>query len=747
MGKAYRLKIWGIVQGVGFRPFVYRLAKELNLKGWIQNTTGSVLILLQGREEDVSKFLDLLVEEAPPLSKIEKIEKEEIYTGENFTDFSIIESEKGTGFNFISPDIAICEDCLREMNDPKDGRYKYPFINCTNCGPRYTIIEDLPYDRDKTTMKIFEMCEPCRKEYHNPSSRRFHAQPISCYDCGPKLWIEEAEGENIFKNIGEFLDNGYILAIKGIGGFHLACDATNNEAVKILRERKGRPSKPFAIMIKDLETIQKYCYLNEEERKILLSKERPIVLLRIKDLLDISPLCAPENKYLGIMLPYTPYHYLIFEYFNKPLIMTSGNLTDEPIVKDNEEAKKKLKDIADIFVLHNRNIAHRIDDSVVFVEKGGINFTRRARGYAPDPIKIPIKLKPTLALGGELKNTFALGKENYVFLSPHIGDLKDKDTLDVYAETIQEFIKLFKIEPELLVHDLHPQYLSTDFAEMFKRYMEIKAIQHHKAHAFSLMLDNNITNDTIIFSFDGTGYGEDGKIWGGEVFVGNLEDIKRVAHFKYFPIAGGDFAIENPRRIALSYLSKYMPEIIDKVFPSGNSLEKELIKKLVEKEENIFYTSSCGRIFDLVSALLGIRESIDYEGQAAIELEMKAMESNDKGCYPFKILEDHGNFEIDIYPTIEKILEEKDKREISDLARKFHNTISQMIISISEILREEYKINNVGFSGGVFQNRLLLNISIPALEELGFKVFTHQKVPTNDGGISLGQVILGRETP
>jgi len=343
MGKAYRLKIWGIVQGVGFRPFVYRLAKELNLKGWIQNTTGSVLILLQGREEDVSKFLDLLVEEAPPLSKIEKIEKEEIYTGENFTDFSIIESEKGTGFNFISPDIAICEDCLREMNDPKDGRYKYPFINCTNCGPRYTIIEDLPYDRDKTTMKIFEMCESCRKEYHNPSSRRFHAQPISCYDCGPKLWIEEAEGENIFKNIGEFLDNGYILAIKGIGGFHLACDATNNKAVKILRERKRRPSKPFAIMIKDLETIQKYCYLNEEERKLLLSKERPIVLLRIKDLLDISPLCAPENKYLGIMLPYTPYHYLIFEYFNKPLIMTSGNLTDEPIVKDNEEAKKEIK--------------------------------------------------------------------------------------------------------------------------------------------------------------------------------------------------------------------------------------------------------------------------------------------------------------------------------------------------------------------------------------------------------------------
>ncbi|MGC8869713.1 MAG: carbamoyltransferase HypF [Brevinematia bacterium] len=648
------------------------------------------------------------------------------------------------GFNFISPDIAICEDCLREMRDPKDRRYKYPFINCTNCGPRYTIIEDLPYDRDKTTMKIFEMCERCKEEYDNPESRRFHAQPISCYDCGPSLWIDGEESQNIFEKIAKYLEEGKILAIKGIGGFHLACDATNNTAVKKLRERKKRPSKPFALMMKDIEMIKRYCYIDKEEEKLLLSKERPIVLLRIKNPLDISKYTAPNNKYLGIMLPYIPYHYLIFEHFNKPLIMTSGNLSDEPIVKDNEHAKEKLGKIADIFVFHNRNIAHRIDDSVIFIENKELNFIRRARGYAPDPIKISIKVRPTLALGGELKNTFSLGKENYVFISPHIGDLKDRDTLEVYEETIQEFIRLFRIEPEVLVHDLHPQYLSTDFAERFKKYMEVKAIQHHKAHFFSLLLDREITDNIICFSFDGTGYGEDGNIWGGEVFIGNLEEAKRIAHFKYFPIAGGDYAIENPRKIALSYLIKYFPSEIERVFLDLNPIEKEITKRLIEREENIFYTSSCGRIFDMVSAILKIREHIDYEGQSAIELEMHAMESENTEFYPFKLLEKEDKLEIDIYPTIEKILEEKEKFEATYIARKFHNTVAQIILKISEILREEYRINKVGFSGGVFQNRLLLRILIPTLKEKGFEVYIHKKVPTNDGGISLGQIVLGR---
>ncbi|ACI18719.1 carbamoyltransferase HypF [Dictyoglomus thermophilum] len=739
--KSYKLRVWGIVQGVGFRPFIYRLAKSLNLRGWILNSTGSVQILIQGEEKDLEKFMELLLKEAPPLSRIEGIEKEEIEV-EEISDFKILESKEDIGFNFISPDIAICEDCLREMRDPKDRRYNYPFINCTNCGPRYTIIEDLPYDRDKTTMKIFEMCEECYKEYHDPSSRRFHAQPISCYNCGPQIWIYGEESKDLFKRISEYLDEGKILAIKGIGGFHLACDATQDDTVRKLRERKKRPSKPFALMMKDIETIKEYCFVSEEEEKILKSKQSPIVLLRIKDLKDISPLVAPGNNYLGVMLPYAPYHHLIFDHFKKPLIMTSGNLSDEPIVKDNEEAMERLKNIADIFVFHNREIKHRIDDSVVFVENKEVQIIRRARGYAPDPVKIPIKLKPTLALGGELKNTFSLGKENYVFMSPHIGDLKDKETLEVYEETIQEYIRLFKIEPEILVHDLHPQYLSTDLAQRFKKYMEVRAIQHHKAHFYSLLLDREITEDIICFTFDGTGYGEDGKVWGGEVFVGNIEEIKRVAHFKYFPIVGGDIAIENPRKIALSYILKNFPEDTDKILPNIDELEKNVTKILLEREENVFYTSSCGRIFDLVSALLGIRERIDYEGQAAIELEMHAMESKEESYYPFRLVENE-ILEIDILPSIEKIIKEKNKKDKRDIARKFHNTVSQIIIALSEIFREEYKINKIGFSGGVFQNRLLLETTIPILKERKFEVYTHQKVPTNDGGISLGQMIMG----
>jgi len=741
---SYRIKVYGIVQGVGFRPFVYKLAKSLDLRGWIYNSIGSVDILIQGEEENIKKFIDILKNSPPPLSRIEKIHIDIIEDEKSYDDFSIIESKEDIGFNFISPDIAICDDCLREMRDPKDRRYSYPFINCTNCGPRYTIIEDLPYDRDKTSMKIFEMCEECKKEYHDPLSRRFHAQPISCFNCGPNIWIDGLKSDNIFKDISDFLKENKIIAIKGIGGFHLMCSAVSDVAVLKLRERKRRKFKPFALMMRDLDMIEEYCFLNDIERSILTSKERPIVLLRIKDLKDISPYVAPNNEFLGVMLPYAPYHYLIFDYFDKPLIMTSGNVTDEPIVKDNEESKKELKNIADIFVFHNRNIIHRVDDSVVFVENNQLNFVRRARGYAPDPIKVPIKVRPVLALGGELKNTFALGKEEYIFISPHIGDLKDKKTLEVYEETINEFIRLFRIEPEILVHDLHPQYLSTEFAQRFEKFMEVIPLQHHKAHVYSLLLDNNITEDIIGFSFDGTGYGEDGKIWGGEVFIGNLDKIERIAHFKYFPIAGGDYSIENPIRIALSYITKYIPSEINSLFPHIDFLEKELIKKLIRDEVGIFYTSSCGRIFDLVSALLGIREKIDYEGQAAIELETYAWKKEDNEFYPFEIVK-KDLYEIDILPTIEKIIEEKNYFDRSIVARRFHNTIAKVILNMAEMFREKFNIRSVGFTGGVFQNRLLINLVVPALEKKGFKVYLHRRVPTNDGGISLGQVIMARE--
>lgn len=746
--KTYFFKIYGRVQGVGFRPFIYKIAKELGLKGYVLNTSSCVEVALQGEASLIKKFIEKIKNDSPPLSKIEKIEEFEIKE-EEFFDFYIKESKEDKGFNFISPDIAICDDCLKELFNPNDRRYKYPFINCTNCGPRYTIIEDLPYDREKTTMKVFRMCELCEKEYKDPTSRRFHAQPNACFDCGPEIWIEDIEEKkatkvNVFKEISKLLSMGEIILIKGIGGFHIACDATNDETVKKLRERKKRPTKPFALMMKDIEQIKNYCFVSEEEEEILISKERPIVLLKIKNLGDLSPLVAPENEYLGIMLPYAPYHYLIFEEFNKPLIMTSGNLSDEPIIKDNRDAIEKLNHISKYFVFHDREIKHRIDDSVVFVEKRELNFIRRARGYAPDPIKININLKPTLSLGGELKNTFSLGYKNYVFMSPHIGDLKDKDTLQVYEDTIFEFIKLFKINPEILVCDLHPQYLSTQFGEKFKNLLEVKYIQHHKAHAYSLLLDREIKDLSLIFAFDGTGFGEDEKIWGGEVFLGDLEGLKRVAHIKYFPMARGDYTIEYPKRILYTYLSKYLPDDLNKFSYKFTNLEIEIFKKMIQKGENLIETSSMGRIFDMVSSLLDIKDKVSFEGEAAISLEMISLKNDTKDTYKYKLI--YGDMiEIDFKDVIKGVIDEKDIYPKEYIGKKFHNTIAKMIFDISNIFEEKEGIKNIGFSGGVFQNRLLINLIYEYFYKTQFKIYFHKRVPTNDGGISLGQIILGKE--
>lgn len=748
--KTKLLKIFGRVQGVGFRPFVYRIAKELNLNGYVLNSTTCVEIALQGKEENIEKFIEKLKNEPPPLSKIERIENKIIET-ENFYDFKIYKSKEEEGFNLISPDIAICKDCLKEMFDKSDRRYKYPFINCTNCGPRYTIIEELPYDRENTTMKVFKMCSDCESEYLDPSSRRFHAQPNACFICGPKIWIEDVKEnkiieEDIFKEISKLLSLGEIILIKGVGGFHIACDATNSNAVRTLRKLKNRPSKPFALMMKDIEMVNKYCFVDKKEEEILLSKERPIVLLKINDLLEISSFVAPDNKYLGIMLPYAPYHYLIFEEFNKPIILTSGNLLDEPIIKDNDEAKEKLKKFSKYFVLHNREIKRRVDDSVVFVEREKIGFIRRARGYVPDPIKVSIDLKPTLGLGGELKNTFSLGYQNYVFISPHIGDLKDKETLDVYEKTIEEYIKLFKINPEILVCDLHPQYLSTEFGDKFKSYLDVKYIQHHKAHGFSLILDQDIKDDIVIFSFDGTGYGEDKNIWGGEVFYGNINSLKRVAHFKYFPITKSDYIIEKPERIAYLYIKTYLEEFLDRLTFNMTLFEREILDKLIEKNENLILTSSLGRIFDLVSSILDIKKEISYEGEAAISLEMVALESDLKfSFYDYKIIEENENIEIDFKEIIKGIILEKKHKNKSDIAKKFHYTISKICLDISKKLKEKKGVKNVGFTGGVFQNRLLIKMINDIFNNEGFELYFHNKVPPNDGGISLGQVILGKK--
>ena len=733
--KSVKLRVYGRVQGVGFRPFVYRLATALNLKGYVLNSSGSVEILLQGDPIAIKRFITELREKAPPLSVIDSIEQYEIESKE-YKEFVIEHSRKEEGFVFISPDIAVCEDCLREMRDPKDRRYRYPFINCTNCGPRYTIIEDMPYDREKTTMKKFKMCPLCEAEYRDPLSRRFHAQPNSCYDCGPELWIEGIKTDDIFKKMAGLLREGKILAIKGLGGFHIACNATSEDAVGKLRERKRRPHKPFALMMKDIEMVKHYCFVSEEEKKILKSPQSPIVLLKIKQKGDIADNVAPNNNYLGVMLPYTPYHYLMFDYIDFPIVMTSANFSDSPIIKDNEEAKEKLSSIVDFFVFHNRDIRHRIDDSVVFVEEGSMQIVRRARGYAPDPIRLPIKVRPSLALGPELKNTFTLAKGNIAIPSPHIGDLKNTDIMEVFEDTIMEYVRLFKIEPEVLISDMHPSYMTTSLAERFKNYVEIKHIQHHKAHIYSLLLDNGFTGDIIGFAFDGTGYGEDGNVWGGEVFVGNLEGLERIYHFEYFPVAGGDSAIQHPKRISLSYIVSNFPEMETLIAHKFSPFEREVIKKMIE-QGRVFYTSSMGRIFDLVASLLDIRDSITYEAQAAIELQMYAEQVEHDDFYSFRI----ENGVVIFSNIILGIMEDKKKRDVSYIARKFHNTIAEIIKNLAERIREEKNINVAGFSGGVFQNRLLLRLAKQKLERSGFKVLLHKNVPTNDGGVSLGQLV------
>lgn len=738
--KSLKVKVRGRVQGVGFRPFIYRIAHKFNLKGYVLNSSKGVEILLQGKNSDIDKFILTLKNSPPPLSVIEKIEKEEV-DEEEYRDFTIKKSRKEEGFVFISPDIAVCEDCLREMRDPNDRRYRYPFINCTNCGPRYTIIEDLPYDRPKTTMKKFKMCRECEKEYNDPLSRRFHAQPISCHDCGPSLWIEGIETDDIFKTIGDFLKSGKVLAIKGLGGFHIACDARNKKALDTLRERKKRPHKPFALMMKDIEMVKRYTYVSKKEEELLKSPQSPIVLLRIKDLKDIQESVAPHNKYLGIMLPYTPYHYLMFDYIDFPIVMTSANISDEVIIKDNEEVKKRLNNIVDFFVMHDRDIRHRVDDSVVFIQDNVMQFIRRSRGYAPDPIKLPIKVRPSLALGPELKNTFSLAKDNLAFLSPHIGDLKNKETLDVFQDTINEYIRLFKIDVEVIIQDMHPAYMTSEIAQKLKNYVEVFEIQHHRAHIFSLMLDNAYKDNLIGFAFDGTGYGEDGRVWGGEVFVGNIEGLKRVMHFDYFPIAGGDSAIKHPGRVGLSYLYKFLPEYVKKIERRFSKFELELIKKMVENDR-VFYTSSVGRLFDLVAGILGIMDKITYEAQAAIYLEMLAMDDTNCDTYPFSI-EDN---KIKFHEMIEAIFFDIDRGKSKEyIARKFHNTIIEIIKSVSLKLYEETGINTLGFSGGVFQNRLLLHLLLDKFKKGHFKILLHKNVPANDGGVSLGQLVMARK--
>lgn len=746
------ISVQGVVQGVGFRPFIFRLARDCGLTGWVFNTSGGVEIEVEGIGESIDRFLDGLVRDAPPLAHIEGLRVTSA-SPNGYTSFEIRESQQDAGYQLISPDIATCRDCAAEIFDPRDRRYRYPFTNCTNCGPRFTIISDIPYDRPNTTMSKFRMCEACRKEYEDPLNRRFHAQPNACPVCGPKVWLENASGErvgcdDVIREAARLLATGSILAIKGLGGFHLACDAYSEEAVNTLRKRKGRPDKPLAVMMRHLDDVKKECFCDEEEAALLLSPNAPIVLLRSREDSRIAQNVAPGNNYLGAMLAYTPLHHLLLSDFAGPLVMTSGNITEEPIAKGNEEAQRRLKGLADYFLLHDRDIHSSYDDSVYMVTEKKPQPVRRARSYAPFPITLPFGSIPLLAVGAQEKNSFCLTRDQYAFVSQHIGDLESIETLEHFAETVDLYKRLFRIKPELIAHDLHPDYLSTRYALEIKGELPIIGVQHHHAHIASCMVDNGITAPVIGVAFDGSGFGPDGTVWGGEFIIARLDGFERVGRIEPLPMPGGELAIKKPYRLAIAYLLRLLDHVPELPFARGISEEERgLIIRQLQQGINTPLTSSCGRLFDAVSAMLNIRKAITFEGQAAIELEMLSRQSGDAESYAYGLTEHDGMREVRVAPLFDAILRDIEAgTPVEEIGLRFHETIARLTRDVVKRLARETGISCVALSGGCFQNRLLLRRTLPLLQEAGLDVLLHRQVPCNDGGIALGQAAIAGKT-
>lgn len=756
MATRSQILVRGIVQGVGFRPFVYSQANRRALRGTVRNNARGVLIDVEGNHGDIEQFICDLKSNPPLLSLIESIECSHNLAPVDYSDFLILESaHEGEKFVPLSPDIATCSDCLRELFDEEDRRYQYPFINCTNCGPRFTIIEDVPYDRAQTTMRDFQMCSDCREEYENPLDRRFHAEPTACAVCGPQLYLLSADGFEVGRDLtadGDTIDRardlllkGRVLAIKGIGGFQLACDALSYEAVVRLRSRKYREDKPFAMMAESLETIGRHCFVSEAERQLLLCERRPIVLLERKPDSPIPRTVAPGVNALGFMMPYSPLHHLLLRDLGRPLVMTSGNISNEPICYADGEATQRLAKIADYFLLHDRRIHMRMDDSVVRVVNGHESIVRRARGYAPAPIKTSFSFEhPVLACGAELKNTFCLARDNYAFVSHHIGDLENLETLSSYIEGVAHFKRLFYLEPEVIAYDLHPEYLSTKYALALEGTAAKVGVQHHHAHIASCMADNQVEGEVIGVAMDGLGFGTDGRMWGGEFFVADFADAERIAHLAYVPMPGGARAIREPWRMAAVYLQQAFGEqFVNLDLPFTRDLDKQgwsTLRSMIATRTNCPETSSMGRLFDAVSALLGVRTLVNYEGQAAIELEAMAVPNCD-AAYDFKI-SSKGNT-IDAQGVIRSAVADLiDGMSPSIVAGKFHLAVAALIVSIAETVRSERGLTRVVLSGGVFQNLFLLDKTRQLLQKNRFAVFTHGRVPTNDGGISLGQAAV-----
>lgn len=746
------IKVRGIVQGVGFRPFIFNLAESLGLAGTVKNTSGGVEIELDGPQENLDRFLTRLRSELPPLARIDFLESKAT-TPHGYANFAILQSSPAPGdFLPVPPDIAICADCRLELFSPSDRRFRYPFINCTNCGPRFSIIHALPYDRPLTTMAGFPMCKDCAGEYHDPRNRRFHAQPVACPSCGPNIWLEAdhkrlASGEDTILQARRMLSAGKILAIKGLGGFHLACDATNVRAVETLRSNKKRSDKPFAIMAFGLDQARRHCLIDPDSQSLLLSRQAPIVLLPRLSISTVAEAVAPAQDTLGLMLAYTPLHLLLLEPapdFPEILVMTSGNLSEEPIAYRDDDALERLTPLADAFLLHNRPIHIRVDDSVAASVRGSSYFFRRSRGYAPDPLSLPFDAPPLLAAGAELKNTFCLARDRYAFLSHHIGDLENYETLQSFEEGISHFERLFRVRPQALACDLHPDYLATRYANERSRTenLPLMHIQHHHAHLAACLVDHQyIPGEPVIgLSYDGTGMGTDGAVWGGEILIGSYTDYRRRFHLAYTPLPGGDLAVRTPARMALSHLwqaeIEWEPDLPPVQYLCAD--ERSIVNAQIERKINSPMTSSMGRLFDAVASLIGLRHKVTYEGQAAVELEAFA-DPKEKHTYPVEIKED----QIFAGPLLLALIADwRAGISLPILAARFHNSIAQLSLEACRRIRSEGGPATVALSGGVWQNRFLLNRTLDILEADGFKVLIHHRLPTNDACIAVGQAAI-----
>ncbi len=741
-----RIVITGAVQGVGFRPFVYRLATSLGLKGWVKNTPFGVEIEVEGKQDVLFSFISRLDKERPFLSQIYSMDVQMLPV-KGYRSFEIVgSSSEGEVKIAVLPDIAVCDECLKEMWDPKDRRYLYPFINCTNCGPRYTIILSLPYDRKNTTMAKFAMCPQCYTEYTNPNNRRFHAQPNACPECGPTVWLEDKGGAKVYgyeavRKCASLIKSGSVVAVKGLGGFHLMCLAMDDAVLQKLRERKRRYEKPFAVMFPDLDTLKDYCVLSNAEEQAVCGVERPILLLDGKGGLSWYVSCG--LKTVGAFLPYTPLHHLLLAELKVPVVATSANVSDEPITYRNDEAREKLKGIADAFLMHDRDIARRCDDSVCFIASGRRILVRRARGFAPLPVvHKPNAGKTILALGPQIKNTIALATGDGVYVSQHIGDLDYPETRKFLKQTVDDFLRLFSTDPDVVVVDRHPGYYTSRYARTAFFSKKILRVQHHVAHVLSCAFEAQVPFPFIGVAFDGTGYGDDGTVWGGEIFLVSSKGYVRSFHLKPFWLAGYEKAVIEGWRVGLSLLME--SEIpVPAWFPKSiDSKRVEIVRWMLERRKNAIKCTSVGRLFDGIASLCGIRDVSSFEAQAAVLLE-HAADTTVSESYPMPVKDGVINY----VPTVRSVVEDVNRGvEVSLISAKFHNALAQAILACARILRSENNTDRVVLSGGVFQNKFLLERIISLLESDGFSVYVNQLVPVNDGGISLGQVyaaILG----